>query len=138
MRGLRIILAVVLTALGACEKRSGVVKMTFVRSGGFGGPMMRVEGSVDFDGTKAVVKSDARHYQRELDAKEAADLQRAADPGSWPKDSGEGSPARDAFQYDVTVTAADGSTHKVRLYDQSSSALSTWLREESSRIFASK
>lgn len=102
------------------------------------GPMMRVEGSVDFDGTKAIVKSDARHYQRELDAKEAGDLQKAADPASWPKDSGDAGGARDSFQYDVTVTMPDGTTHKVKLYDQSSSTLSTWLREESSRIFASK
>ena len=41
--------------------------MTFVRSGGFAGPMMRVEGAVDFEGDKAMVTSEARKYRRELD-----------------------------------------------------------------------
>lgn len=114
------------------------MKMTFVRSGGFAGPMTRVEGSVDFNGEKATVTSASRGYRRELEAGEARDLRKAADPASWPAASKDSGPSRDSFQYDVTVTTDDGSMRKTTFYDQPSTPLTEWIKQESDRIFSHK
>ena len=111
------------------------MKMTFVRSGGFAGPMMRVEGAVDFEGDKAMVTSEARKYRRELDQDEARVLRDAASRGIG---EAEGQVAPDSFQYDVTVTTADGKTRRGTLNGDSSNPLIQWIRKESDRIFSQK
>ena len=110
------------------------MKMTFVRSGGFAGPMMRVEGTVDFEGDQATVTSARKNYRRELDAAESQMLKKAASE----KIAGGSKAMPDSFQYDVVVTQADGKTERETVQGDSSSPLIEWIKKESERIFSQK
>ena len=96
------------------------MKIHFVRSGGFAGLATNVEGEITFDKDRARVSAPCG-YQRQLDAPQAQRLRSAAEPSRIAAaQSAAGaatSQARDAYQYDITVSTSDGKSHKLTVTD---------------------
>jgi hypothetical protein len=121
------------------------MKIHFVRSGGFGGAAMRVEGDVTFGDQGAQVTSQESGYQRPLAASEAEMLRCAAEPHPKSKDN----PAKaavipDGFQYDISTVTDDGKVHPITsLQDTANGSSRTpeegelfkWVQQESGRIW---
>ncbi len=130
-------------------RRSQVMKISFVRSGGLAAmPGLQVEGVVDLDDRGAKVTSEPAKYQRELSTEEVEQLRLAADPARLSKArTALASPARklyDAHQYDITVATRDGKSQKLTFnaaggdeVDQAAPGLGRlvrWIDDEAQRI----
>ena len=121
------------------------MKIHFVRSGGFGGAAMRVEGDVTFDDHGAQVMSEKSGYQRQLAASEAEMLRCAAEPKPKSKNNSPKVAAMpDGYQYDISSVTDDGKTHHLTtLKDTKNTSSRTpeedelfkWIQQESGRIW---
>jgi len=115
--------------------RNRVIKIQFKRSGGFS-PITNVAGEVHFSGDGAEVSSSGGTYRRTLEAEERTQLQDLAHPEPQQPNSQSGpGKLRDAFQYDIAVTTADGKTHKLT---SPSAPLLKWVKDESDKILKHK
>jgi hypothetical protein len=129
----------------AASHQEVVMKIHFVRSGGFGGAATRVEGDVTFDGQGAQVISEKSGYQRPLAASEAEMLRCAAEPKPKSKNNpAKGTPMPDGFQYDISTVTDDGKVHHLpSLPDTANTSSRTpedeelfrWVQQESGRIW---
>src|SRR5689334_21534347 len=133
------------------SRKVSMQRMDFVRSGGFGGPAMRVAGTVTFDGQAGQVTSPGTDYKRALPPQEVEVLLTLADASSLDqatKKMPTSGPVRDGYQYQVT-TAKDGITHSLIFpsdvsEDQVSQAypaispLLDWVKKECQTIFEYK
>jgi broad specificity phosphatase PhoE len=130
-------------------RRSRVMKISFVRSGGLAAmPGLSVEGVVDLDDRGAKVTSASSKYQRELPTAEVEQLRLAADPARMSQARAVlASPSRklhDAYQYDITVATSDGKSQKLTFnaaggdeFDQAAPGLGRmvrWIDNEAQRI----
>jgi len=130
-------------------RRSRVMKISFVRSGGLAAmPGLSVEGVVDLDDRGAKVTSASSKYQRELPTAEVEQLRLAADPARMSQARAVlASPSRklhDAYQYDITVATSDGKSQKLTFnaaggdeFDQAAPGLGSmvrWIDTEAQRI----
>ncbi len=100
------------------NRRSQVMKINFVRSGGFAAmPGLTVEGVVDLDDRAGKVTSASRKYQRDLPSQEVERLRLAADPARMsqakPALAALSRKLNDAYQYDITVVTGDGKSQKL-------------------------
>ena len=121
------------------------MKIHFVRSGGFGGAAMRVEGDVTFDDHGAQVMSEKWGYQRQLAAPEAEMLRCAAEP----KPKSKSNPPKvaampDGYQYDISTVTDDGKVHHLTTLKDSANASNRtpedeevfkWVQQESGNIW---
>lgn len=101
------------------EDRSKVMKISFVRSGGFAGPATNVEGEIVFDDKGARIVAPGG-YERKLAPEEAQQLRAAADPArlaAAQRAAAQPGNMRDAFQYDISVSTNDGKTHTLTVGD---------------------
>jgi hypothetical protein len=119
-----------------------VMKIHFVRSGGFGGAAMRVEGDVVFDDHGGRVISAKTGYERQLEPAEVEILRCAVQPSTAskskePKAGG----VPDGYQYDISTVAEDGKVHPVTSLNDpggrtpEENDLFKWVQEESERIW---
>jgi phosphohistidine phosphatase SixA len=137
------------------SKRTSIMQISFVKSGGFAGAMTRVQGTVDLEDGHAEVNGDAA-YHRSLTPNEAEALRAGAEPSvlaqaasqiaaTQAKRKGMG----DLEQYDISVKTSDGKTHSVKLNTSGSSTelegvspaaakFLQWLRRESQNILKQK
>lgn len=121
------------------------MKIHFVRSGGFGGAAMRVEGDVTFDDHGAQVTGGKSGYQRPLAASEAEMLRCAAEPKPRSKNSPPtAAPVPDGYQYDISTVTDDGKVHHLTTLKDSANASSRtpedeevfkWVQQESGKIW---
>jgi hypothetical protein len=111
------------------------MKIQFKRSGGFS-PITNVAGEVQFSDDNAEVTSPGGTYRRTLGPEERTELQNLAHSQAEQtySQSGPGK-VRDAFQYDIAVTTADGNTHKLA---SPSASLLRWVKDESDKILQHK
>jgi uncharacterized protein RhaS with RHS repeats len=111
------------------------MKIQFKRSGGFS-PITNVAGEVQFnDGTAEVTSPDGT-YRRSLEPQERRQLRDLAQPQPEQTNAPSGpGKLRDAFQYDILVTTADGKTHRLT---SPAAPLLKWVKDESDRILAKK
>jgi hypothetical protein len=129
----------------AASHKEIVMKIHFVRSGGFGGAAMRVEGDVTFDDHGAQVVSDKSGYQRPLAASEAEMLRCAAEPKPKSKNNqSKVAPMPDGYQYDISTVTDDGKTHHLTTLKDTANASSQtaeedelfkWVQQESGKIW---
>ena len=126
------------------------MQIKFTRSGGFAGAATNVSGTVQWADSGGVqVTSEGTEYRRDLAAAEAEQLQNGADPSALTlaKRASSASPARDAYQYDITVITRDGKTHPFTFTGGASSealktaapaaaSLLSWVEEETQKIWA--
>jgi hypothetical protein len=129
----------------AVTNQEVVMKIHFVRSGGFAGAATRVEGDVTFDDHGAQVISQKSGYQRPLAASEAEMLRCAAEPKSKSKDSQPKAAAMpDGYQYDISTVTDDGKVHHLAsLQDTANGSSRTpeeeelfkWVQQESGKIW---
>jgi hypothetical protein len=132
----------------AASHQEVVMKIHFVRSGGFGGAATRVEGDVTFDDHGAQVTSEKLGYQRPLAASEAEMLRCAAEPQPKSKNNpAKGASMPDGFQYDISTETDDGKVHHLAsLADTANTSSRTpedeelvkWIQQESGRIWEYK
>lgn len=130
------------------EKRSPVMQIQFVRSGGFAGAATNVTGTVNFDESGAQVISEGTKYARELPPQEAEQLRTSADPAHLAEalngPAAESSPVRDGYQYQISLATKDGKTHKLEVNADGSvkkispelQALLAWVQQEAQKIWA--
>ena len=121
------------------------MKIHFVRSGGFGGAAMRVEGDVTFDDHGAQVISENLGYQRPLAASEAEMLRCAAESKPASKNNQpKGDAMPDGYQYDISTVTDDGKVHHLPSLQDTANASSRtledeelfkWVQQESGRIW---
>jgi len=112
-----------------------MVTIQFKRSGGFS-PITNVSGEVRFKEDSAEVISSDGAYRRTLETEERKQLLNLAN--ARPEETNyqsTPSKARDAFQYDVTVTTADGKMHKL---SSPPDGLLKWVKDESNKILQHK
>jgi hypothetical protein len=129
----------------AVSNQEVVMKIHFVRSGGFGGAATRVEGDVSLDDHGAQVISEKAGYQRPLAASEAAMLRCAAEPKPKSKNNLPKAAAMpDGYQYDISTVTDDGKVHHLAsLSDTANTSSRTpeeeelfkWVQQESGRIW---
>jgi hypothetical protein len=129
----------------AASNQEVVMKIHFVRSGGFGGAATRVEGDVTFDNHGAQVISEKSGYQRPLTASEAEMLRCAAEPKPKSKDNQPKAAAMpDGYQYDISTVTEDGKVHPLAsLQDTANDSSRTaeeeelfkWVQQESGKIW---
>jgi len=105
-------------AASTSSKRSQVMKINFVRSGGFAAmPGLTVQGVIDLDESAGKVTSESRKYQRDLPAREVEQLRLAADPARMARAKAAlaalSSKLSDAYQYDISVVTSDGKSQKL-------------------------
>jgi hypothetical protein len=129
----------------AASNQEVVMKIHFVRSGGFGGAAMRVEGDVTFDDHGGLVSSEKCGYQRPLAASEAEMLRCAAEPQTKSNDN----PPKvavmpDGYQYDISTVTEDGKVHHLATLPDTTNASSRtpqeeelykWVQQESGKIW---
>jgi hypothetical protein len=121
-----------------------VVKIEFKRTGGFA-PISNASGVVDLKDDTGQVLSPSGGYRRSLTPDEAAQLRSIASPENFTAGNAppSGGPARDAFQYQITVTTKDGKQHTFntgeldKLSPQGHQLLS-WVQDEVQKILAHK
>jgi hypothetical protein len=128
----------------AASPQEMVMKIHFVRSGGFGGAATRVEGDVTFDEHGAHV-SEKSGYQRTLSASEAEMLRCAAEPKPKSKNNPPtAAPVPDGYQYDISTVTDDGKIHHLTtLKDTADTSSRTpeegelfkWTQQESGKIW---
>ena len=121
------------------------MKIHFVRSGGFGGAAMRVEGDVTFDDHEAQVISQKWGYRRPLSASETEMLRCAAEAKPKSKnDPPKVAPMPDGYQYDISTVTDDGKVHHVATLPETANASSRtpedqelfkWVQQESGKIW---
>jgi hypothetical protein len=129
----------------AASNQEVVMKIHFVRSGGFGGAATRVEGDVTFDDHGAQVISEKSGYQRPLTASEAEMLRCAAEPQSKSKNNQPKAAAMpDGYQYDISTVTDDGKVHPLASLPDTTNAsgrtpeeeeLYKWVQQESGKIW---
>ncbi len=131
------------------EKGSVIVQIQFARSGGFGGAATNVSGTVEFTDRGAHVRSEVSGYEREVPEAEAQPLRSAVDPATLAQVQAAlsaPSPLRDAYQYDLTLVAQDGSSHTLRFTGDgppealrqtspAATSLASWVRDETQKIW---
>jgi hypothetical protein len=132
-------------ACPAASNQEVVMKIHFVRSGGFGGAATRVEGDVTFDDHGAQVISEKSGYQRPLAASEAEMLRCAAEPQPKSKNNQpKAAPMPDGYQYDISTVTDDGKVHPLASLPDTANASSRtpedeelfkWVQQESGRIW---
>jgi hypothetical protein len=119
--------------------KGSLMEIDFVRSGGLAGMLTQVEGKVVFNGSSAQVNSPSSGYTRKLDPQEIATLQSAAESAARQQTTGGPGALRDAYQYEIHITANDGKTYHVTEHGESAgtptSALAEWVRQECERIW---
>jgi hypothetical protein len=121
-----------------------VVKIEFKRSGGFA-PITNASGFVDLKDDSGQVVSPSGEYHRSLTADEAAQLRSIAAPENLKAASGSpvSGEARDAFQYQITVTTKDGkqltfNTAELDKLSPQGHKLLSWVQNELQKILAHK
>jgi broad specificity phosphatase PhoE len=119
-----------------------IMKITFVRSGGFAGMATNVEGTVTFDATGAHITSTKGSFHRDIPLSEAT-LLRSAIQAALGSTANPDPPSqvRDGYQYDITVTTDDGKTHSITFGDGSlriPAALKQWIKDEVAKIWAAQ
>jgi hypothetical protein len=129
----------------AASNQEVVMKIHFVRSGGFGGAATRVEGDVTFDDHGAQVISEKSGYQRPLAASEAEMLRCAAEPKPKSKnDQPKAAAMPDGYQYDISSVTEDGKVHHLATLPDTANASSRtaeeeelfkWVQQESGKIW---
>jgi len=129
------------------------MEISFVKSGGFAGPMTRIQGKINLRDGAAEVTGDAS-YHRQLDANETQMLRAGAEP-SLLSETGKqiaaapgGRGAADLEHYTVTVKTSDGKTQEISLNipggpeNQSIAPAAAhflnWLQSEAQKILAAK
>jgi hypothetical protein len=137
------------------KRRSSIVEISFVKSGGFAGPLTRVQGTVHLgDGAtghqQAQVTGDSS-YQRQLAPSETEMLRAGAQPESLSKAAAAmaeqaGGPA-DLEQYTINVKTADGQQHQAIFHTSganeqgvppATAKFLAWLQQEAQKILAEK
>jgi hypothetical protein len=117
--------------------RSRIVKIQFKRTGGLS-PITNVAGEVHFTDDGATVTSPGGTYHRQLAPEEQTQLQEAGGPVA-PAPSRTAPPSTgavpDAYQFDISVTTADGKTQKLTA---PSANLLKWVKGESDKILRHK
>jgi broad specificity phosphatase PhoE len=144
----------VLPSVHSTERKS-IVEISFIKSGGFAGPMTRVQGTVNLKEGKQEVNGDAS-YHRTLAATETDDIRAGADPSVLPQAAqqiaaiqAKGKATGDVEHYIIRVTASDGKTTEVSLNTTGSSTemagvppaaakFVQWVRDESRKILTNK
>jgi hypothetical protein len=117
------------------------MQIRFTRSGGFAGAATRVSGTVEWTDSGVHVTSDGTEYHRDLAASEAQLLEAAADPSALTRAGGASSPAspaRDAFQYDITVVTRDAKAHPFTFTSSTApdaASLLAWVEQEAQKIW---
>ena len=90
------------------------MRISFVKSGGFAGPMTRVEGRIDLSGEHGTISGDGS-YHRDLTTTEVQQLRSGAQPESLAKAASALAAATsgmaDIEQYNVRVRTDDGKDH---------------------------
>jgi hypothetical protein len=129
----------------AASHQEVVMKIHFVRSGGFAGAATRVEGDVIFDDHGAHVTSEKAGYQRVLASPEAEMLRCAAEPQSKSKDNQPKAAAMpDGYQYDISTVTDDGKVHPLASMQDAANGSSRtpeeeqlfkWIQQESGKIW---
>jgi hypothetical protein len=129
----------------AASHQEVVMKIHFVRSGGFGGAATRVEGDVTFDDQGAQVLSQKSGYQRPVAASEAEMLRCAAEPKPKSKNNPpKVAPTPDGYQYDISTVTDDGKIHHLASLPDTANASSRtpeeeelfkWVQQESGKIW---
>jgi hypothetical protein len=127
------------------RKKERVMRLTFVRSGGFAGKATDVEGTVTFTPAGAEVTANGGNYRRELAPAESKQLLESATRAVASKTpSTQTQNAPDAYVYDVAIATADGVVHHLTLGPDTSDlrvlspALAEWIRHESQEIWAKR
>jgi hypothetical protein len=132
---------------------SPIMRIDFVRSGGFGFPLRRAtRGTINLNnGDGGYVSSDAT-YKRTLSADEVQQLRAGADPSELEKAATQiarnrSRGAADLDHYQITITTQDGKHHDVEFNTSLSSndlrgvspavvKLLRWIQEEAKKITA--
>jgi hypothetical protein len=136
-------------------ERNSIMQISFVKSGGFAGPMTRVQGTVNLKDNQPEVTGDAA-YQRRLAPDETAMLRAGAEPALLSQAvagiasaQARGKGAADLEHYTVNVKTADGKSHEVTFNTSGNSTemvgvppatakLFSWIQEEAQQILKNK
>jgi broad specificity phosphatase PhoE len=109
-------------------QRTSIMQISFVKSGGFAGPMTRVQGTINLKDGDPSVDGDAS-YHRTLAPSEAETIRAGADPAVLSKATSQlaavqsaGKGMGDVEQYNISVKTSDGKTHNVSLNASGSTA----------------
>jgi hypothetical protein len=96
------------------KARSSIVRISFIKSGGFAGPMTRVEGRIDLSGDHGSISGDGS-YHRDLSTTEVQDLRVGAQPQLVTKAASTLAAATsgmaDVEQYNLRIRTEDGKDH---------------------------
>jgi hypothetical protein len=153
-RALRRYLAAALLLLGAAQVTAPaasthnpaetIEQIQFSRTGGFAGPVSKVEARVDFHDGLAEVKADNPRYSRKLDKRETSKL-KSIDVSRLSTLNRNNSAGADEFAYNIRLKTADGKNHSVRIGEEPVSELdklspglgrlAEFVRRESERIW---
>jgi broad specificity phosphatase PhoE len=129
-------------------ERTSIVEISFIKHGGFAGPMTRVQGTIHLKDSGGDVTGDSS-YHRQLPSAEADLLRAGAAPQSLQQAGASDCGGCDMEQYDVTVKTADGKTHQVTLTpgaanpgargaSPATEKFLEWLQAEAQRILTAK
>jgi len=128
------------------KERSRVMRVDFVKSGGYTGMIGRVAGTINFQNDHADVSS-GNNYKRQLAPEEGSRAR--VDPAELEQFANEmrtrTSRSADLDHYHVTMTTEDGKTHNIDFNSSGASnelqglptgavSFVRWLREESTKI----
>jgi hypothetical protein len=125
-------------------RRSSVVQIKFVRSGGIAGNMTSVEGSVDLSSANPSVQAVGGKYSRALAPDEAEQLRCAVDASAKCAEEGKAlhsPPVPDGTTYDVDITQRDGKVHSLKFQPEKGTAqhvspeLMGWIQDEARKIW---